>query len=256
MEKISGLITCCNSMPHIESCLKSMTWVDELVVVDSFSTDGTPEVARKYADKFFQREYTSPGDQKNWAIAQTAHPWILAIDSDEIVPEELRNEIQETLKNPRFNRYKVYRKNYFLGKEMKHGGWNTDKMTILFRKDRYRYTVDIPHDHPVPDDENGFFQERLIHFSHRSIDEFLKKSNRYASGMAREYYREGRRGTAGKIFLHTFYNFIKVYILRLGILDGARGLISAVLSSAYVAEKYAKLWEMGSDHDKLLSDNE
>ncbi len=128
MEKISGLITCCNSMPHIEACLKSMTWVDELVVVDSFSTDRTPEVARKYADKFFQREYTSPGDQKNWAIAQTVHPWILAIDSDEVLPEKLRNEIQETLKNPRFKRYKVYRKNYFLGREMKHGSWNTDKM--------------------------------------------------------------------------------------------------------------------------------
>lgn len=243
MEKVSAIVTCFNRENEIEACLQSLRWVDELIVVDSQSSDHTPELARKYADKFFQREYSSPGDQKNWAVQHASHLWILAIDSDEIMPEELRDEILETLKNPRFNQYQVYRRNFFLGKEMRHGGWNRDKLVILFKKNIYRYTVDVPHDHLVPEDERGSFKNRLIHYPHRSIDEFVKKSNRYATGGARKYFRAGRKGTACKMFLHAVFNFLRNYIFRLGILDGARGLIVATLSSCYVAEKYAKLWE-------------
>jgi len=243
-EPISAVVVCMNREGEIEQCLQSLRWAEELVVVDSFSTDRTPEIARRYADKFFQREYASIGDQRNWALEQTSHRWILMIDSDEMVPGDLRDEIREALRNPRAQRYAVYRRNFFLGREMKHGGWNTDRMTILFRKDRYRYPVGAPHVRPVPEEKGGVLSRRLIHHSHRSIGEFVMKSNHYATGMAQEYFRRGKRGPPRALFGHALYNFFKVYLLRLGFLDGAHGLVSATLSSYYVAEKWAKLGEL------------
>ncbi len=242
--KVSAIVVCYNREHEIGPCLRSLRWADEVVVVDSFSTDNTPAVARKYADRFYQRPYRFPGNQKNWAIDQTSHPWIVAIDSDEIVPEELRDEILRTLQSPRFDNFRAYRKNYLFGREMKHGGWRTDTVAILFRKDRYRFLADAPHADVIPPGRHGLFRTRLIHYPHRSIDEFVLKSSNYASGTARKYFRAGRRGTAMKAFLHPCGNFLKNYLLRGGFLDGAPGLISAVLSSGYVAEKYARLWEL------------
>jgi len=213
-------------------------------VVDSFSADRTVELAKPYADKFFQRGYLTDANQKNWAFEQASHPWIAIIDSDEIIPKPLRDEIREILKNPRYGYYQVYRRGIFLGKEMKHGGWNRDKNYILFRKDRYRFNEDEVHAKLIPEEEFGIFNSRLIHFTHRSIDEFVVKSNSYATHSAKKYFRKGRKGTTAKIFFHPLFTFLKVYIFRLGFLDGARGMISATLSSAYVAEKYAKLWEL------------
>jgi len=242
--KVSGIVTCFDNMPHIEACLESMRWVDELIVVDSFSTDGTAELARKIADRVFQREYTSESGQRNWAVERASHPWIVLIDSDEVIPTPLREEIRATLRNPRYNRYKVFRRGIFLGREMKHGGWNRDKNNLLFRQDRYRFDGAEVHSRLLPEDKYGLFQNRLDHYTHRSIDEFVVKSNRYATLVARRYYQRGKRGTAAKIFSHCAFNFIRNYFFRLGFLDGARGLVSAVLSSGYVAEKYAKLWEL------------
>ncbi len=244
MEKVSAIVICNNREDEIGPCLRSLRWVDELIVVDSYSTDRTPEVARSEADAFYQHPYTFPGNQKNWAIERTSHPWIVAIDSDEMVPEELRDEIIRTLACPRSDCYRVYRKNFLFGREMKHAGWKTDTVAILFRKDRYRFLADAPHSDIVPAGEPVLLKSRLIHYPHRSIDEFVKKSSSYAAGTALKYFREGRRGTAFKILLHPGFNFLKNYLLRRGFLDGAPGLISAILSTGYVAEKYARLWEL------------
>jgi len=243
MEKVSGIVTCFNRENEIEQCLQSVRWVDELIVVDSFSTDRTVERVKPYADKFFQREYSSPGDQKNWAITRASYSWIVVIDSDEVMPEELRDEIRRTLRSPTFDCYLVYRRGIFLGKKMKHGGWNRDTNYLLFSGNRYRYTDEV-HERLVPETDYGIFENRLIHYTHRSINEFMVKSNRYATMGALKYYRKGRRGMVTDMIFHPLFNFCKNYIFRLGCLDGARGLISAVLSSCYVAQKYAKLWEL------------
>ncbi len=126
---------------------------------------------------------------------------------------------------------------------MRHGAWRNDSNYFLFRRGRYRYTEEV-HELLLPEGKCGWFRERLIHYTHRSIDEFVSKSNRYATQGAEKYRRQGRRGTAGLIFFHPLFTFVWNYLFRLGFLDGTRGLISAVLSSAYVAEKYAKLWEL------------
>ncbi|HOO76559.1 MAG TPA: glycosyltransferase family 2 protein [bacterium] len=246
MEKISGIVTCFNRENEIADCLASVDWVDELVVVDSFSTDRTAEIAGRYADVLLRHEYRSAAAQRNWAMERTSHDWTLIIDSDEVMPPELRDEIREEMAAPRYDRYRVFRRGIFLGKEMRHGGWPRDTNNILFRKSVYRFNDDEVHPLLLPEGACGCFTNRLIHYTHRSIDEFVSKSHTYAGWAARKYRRRGRRGAFGKIFTHPFYNFVKIYLLRAGFLDGARGLVSAVLSSAYVAEKYARLWEL--DH--------
>jgi len=244
MERVSAIVTCFNRAKEIEACLSSLEWVDELIVVDSFSTDDTVEKARRFTDKVLQREYRSAADQKNWALARTSYDWVLRVDSDEIMPVALRDEISAVLKAPRFTRYHAYRRNYFLGKEIKRCGWNTDQVPILFRRDRHRFNEAEVHPRLIPEGKYGMLANRLVHHAHRSIDEFARKSNRYATWGAKKYFRQGRKGAAPKMFFHSLFNFIKLYIFRLGLLDGAEGLIICVLSSCYVAEKYAKLWEI------------
>lgn len=244
MEKVSAIVICFNRRSEIESCLKSLRWADELIVVDSHSTDGTDEIARRYADRFYQHEYVSCGAKRNWALRHATHPWIVTIDSDEVIPEPLRDEIREVLGNPAFDRYKAYRRNFFLGREMKHGGWEKDKIVILFRRGKYSYREDVIHDRLVPEDSFGFLRNRVLHRSHNSLKEFIDRSNRYAEGGAAKLFREGKTGKAGKALTHAAFNFIKQYLFRRGFLDGSRGLIAALLSACYVAEKYALLWEL------------
>ncbi len=244
MEKVSAIVICNNREKEIGPCLKSLRFADEVVVVDSFSTDGTPAVARALADRFYQRTFRFHGNQKNWAIERTSHPWIVAIDSDEVVPDDLRDEILRTLESPAADIYRVYRRNFLFGREMKHAAWRTDTVAILFRKDRYRFLTAALHSDLVPPGKPAYLKSRLIHHPHRSIDEFVRKSSSYAAGTALKYFREGQRGAAVRMFLHPCFNFLKNYVFRRGFLDGAPGLISAVLSSGYVAEKYARLWEL------------
>lgn len=244
MEKVTAIVTCQDRENEIEACLKSVRWADELIVVDSGSTDRTVERARPWTDRLLFHEYLSESAQRNWVIPQAAHPWILIIDSDEVMPEPLRDEIRRELENPRYGRYRVCRRGIFLGREMKHGGWASDQNNILFRRDVYRFSDDEVHPVLLPADRPGIFKNRLDHYTHRSVDEFITKSHGYAVAGARKYLRRGRRGRAANIFFHPFFNFCRNYVFRLGFLDGERGLVSAVLSSCYVAEKYARLWDL------------
>lgn len=243
MPKVSAIVTCFNREGEIEACLESLRWADELIVVDSGSSDRTVELSRRHTEKVFQHEYLSPGNQKNWAIGKASHPWIVSVDSDEVVPPALAAEIRRTLEDPRRGLYLVYRRGFFLGTELKHGGWNRDRNYLLFRRDDYRYTEEV-HERLLPETPYGVFRERLIHYTHRSIDEFVKKSSRYATWGAEKYLRQGRKGTAAAILGHAAFNFLRNYLFRLGFLDGTPGLIVAMLSSYYVAEKWAKLWEL------------
>jgi len=249
MPKVTAIVTCFNREGEIGACLESLGWADELIVVDSGSSDRTVEICRRYTKNVFEHEYLSPGNQKNWAIEKATHPWIVSIDSDEVMPPELAAEIRRTLEDPRFQLYLVYRRGFFLGTELKHGGWNRDRNYLLFRRETYRYTEEV-HERLLPETACGVFREKLIHYTHRSIDEFVKKSSRYASWGAEKYLRKGRRGTAAAIFGHSIFNFLRNYVFRLGFLDGTPGLIVAMLSSYYVAEKWAKLWELEQNKKK------
>ena len=139
-EKISVIIPCCNEEDRIEACLHSVTWADEILVVDSFSTDKTLDIARRYTDRILQHEYKYSAAQKNWAIPQAAHEWILLLDSDERITPALEQEIKTLMQSgPKKDGYWIYRNNYLLGKRIAYSGWGRDSVLRFFRKSMARY---------------------------------------------------------------------------------------------------------------------
>ncbi|MEY2430157.1 MAG: hypothetical protein QOJ40_3042 [Verrucomicrobiota bacterium] len=241
---LTALITCGNEEAMIGDCLASVTFADEILVVDSFSTDGTLAIARRLATRILQHEYVNPAAQKNWAIPQAAHEWVLILDSDERATPELAAEIAEILKQPGHDGYWIRRRNFFWGKEIRHGAWRSDKVLRLFRRDRGRYQDKQVHEEIELASPAGWCRERLLHFSYRSLDDYLRKVSRYSAWGADDARRRGVRGSAGKILIHSLAHFFKSYVIKQGFRDGPEGLIIAFMEGYSGFFKYAKLYEM------------
>jgi glycosyltransferase involved in cell wall biosynthesis len=240
-KKLTVIVTCFNEEKFIEACLKSVTWADEILVVDSFSTDGTLEIAKNYTDRIFQNEYVNSAAQKNWIIPKAKYDWILIVDSDEKVSVELRNEIRELLRQkPPMDGYWIFRNNYLMGKRIKYSGWGSDSVLRLFRKDLGRYNNKRVHAE-INLNNTGELNGRLEHDSVSSITDWVMKINRYSSWKA-----EDKRDNQLKYpLLHLVFRpplrFIKDFIFRLGILDGWRGFLIASMSSFAELVMAAKL---------------
>ena len=245
-EKITALVPTFNEEENLRDCLASLRWADEIFVVDSFSQDRTLEIAREFSARVIQHEYVNSAAQKNWAIPQASHPWVLLVEADERVTPELREEIREILeKAPRADGYWIRRANHFLGRRMNHCGWETDKVIRLFRRDRGRYQerevhaeIDLPGPLPV-------LGNPLLHYSFRSFRQYWRKMQLYTDWGARQARKEGRRAGWFSIALRPPLRFFKMYFLRLGFLDGIHGLVLCMLAAFSVFLKYAKLWELG-----------
>jgi glycosyltransferase involved in cell wall biosynthesis len=244
MQLLSAIVTCFNEEKMIGDCLASVSFADEILVVDSFSTDGTVEKARPLASRVLEHEYVNPAAQKNWAIPQAAHPWVLILDADERVTPELAAEIKQILRNPGFAGYWIRRRNFFWGKEIRHGTWRTDRVLRLFQRDQGRYQDKQVHEEIELPSPAGVCQERLIHYSYRSLDDFLGKATRYSTWGANDAQRRGVSGSAWRIFIHSFAHFFKSYFLKAGFLDGPEGLVIAFMEGYGGFFKYAKLYEI------------
>ncbi len=243
MQPLTAIVTCYNEESVIRDCLESLRFADEILLVDSFSTDRTLELARPRVTRVLQHEYVNPAAQKNWAIPQAAHPWVLILDSDERATPELAAEIREILESPRHDGYWIRRKNFFWNKEIRHGVWKNDKVLRLFRRDVGRYQDKQVHEEIEMAGPVGECRARLLHYSFRSLDDFLRKVNRYSTWGAADADRRGARSSAGRILIHAFSHFTKSYFLKKGFLDGAEGLIIAFMDSYAAFLKYAKLYE-------------
>jgi glycosyltransferase involved in cell wall biosynthesis len=219
-------------------------FADEIIVVDSFSTDRTLEIARPLATRVLQHEYVNPAAQKNWAIPQATHPWVLILDSDERCTRELEQEIRQILQNPQHEGYWIRRRNYFWGKEIRHGAWRSDKVLRLFLRDRGRYQDKQVHEEIELTTPPGWCKERLLHYSYRSLDDYLRKLSRYSHWGADDARLRGVRGSALRIWGHSLGHFVKSYLLKQGFRDGTEGLIIAYMEAYYGFFKYAKLYEM------------
>ena len=245
-EKISALVPTLNEEENLRDCLASVRWADEIFVVDSFSQDRTLEIAREFSARVIQHEYVNSAAQKNWAIPQASHPWVLLVDADERVTPELRDEIRGILKEgPRFDGYWIRRANHFLGRRMNHCGWETDRVIRLFRRDLGRYQerevhaeIELPGPLPV-------LRNPLLHYSFRSFRQYWGKMQLYSDWGASQAHREGRRAGWLSIAFRPPFRFFKMYFLRLGFLDGIHGLVLCMLAAFSVFLKYAKLWELG-----------
>ncbi|MGD0211330.1 MAG: glycosyltransferase family 2 protein [Desulfomonilia bacterium] len=248
--KLSVIIPCFNEERNIEACLRSVKWADEILVVDSFSTDNTLEISRTFTDRIVQHEYINSAVQKNWAIPQARYDWVLIVDCDELVTPELREEIASLLRQgPRKDGYWIRRKNYLFGKEIKHSGWGNDSVLRLFRRDLSRYQEKRVHAE-VELKDTEMLQGYLEHNSVSSLSHWVNKINRYTSWKAQDKYDKGITAPVLHMILRPPATFLKDYVLRLGILDGWRGFLIASMSAFADLVMTAKLVQYSFEKER------
>lgn len=242
---ITALITTYNVEHCIEACLKSLSgWLDEILVVDSFSTDRTLEIVSRYTPNVLQHEYISQAAQCNWAIPRAKNEWVLLIDSDEVVSPELRQEIIELFrKEPDQDGYWIYRKNYLLGRHIKHSGWGKDSVLRLFKRDLARYPEKRVHAE-ISLEKTGVLKGNLEHHTVASISSWASKINTYSSLKAQDKYDKGFPFPYLQLLIRPPWRFFKDVFLRLGFLDGWRGFLIAGMSSFAEMLMAAKVIEL------------
>lgn len=249
-DKISACVLCFNEENKIERCLSSLTWCDEIVVLDSFSTDRTPELCRKFTDKFFQRQWLGYVGQRNTVREFASNPWLLFMDSDEEVSPALRDEILRELDTPSGNYigYEFPRQVYYLGRWIRHGEWYPDAKLRLFRKEFGRTEGQEPHDKVVVRGPVKRLKNPIWHYTYDDLADHINTLNRFSTITAQQRFVQGSRFHWLDMFLHPIFRFIKGYIIRGGFLDGRHGLAIALMTSYGAFLKYAKQWELNLKH--------
>ena len=231
-----------NEEANIERCLKSVRWADEIVVVDSHSTDRTVELAREYGAKVFTVPFAGYGPAKREAVKQATGEWMLSIDADEEVTPELAREIREVLVNPGDNDgFYVKRRTNFLGRWIYHCGWYPDPILRVFRKSRGNFNDAVVHEKVVVSGRTGRLKGELLHYSYPDLESYLQRSDRYTTLGAEVAYKKGRRCGWFDLVLRPPVSFIAHFVTRQGFRDGMEGFMVSVLSAAAVFVKYAKL---------------
>ncbi|MFH2103078.1 MAG: glycosyltransferase family 2 protein [Chloroflexota bacterium] len=234
----------------IADCLRSVRWADEVLVVDSFSTDGTLEIARQFADRILQHEYGFSALQKNWAIPQATHDWVLIVDTDERVTNPLREEILARLASPgEFAGFRIPRLNLILGKPIRQAGYFPDYQTRLFRRDRGRYALRKVHAHLILDGPCGTLGAPLVHYAHRSVDDLLNNLLVTMTTWEADQRLSERKRIAlwPGLLLRPVAAFLLRYIRQGGWRDGSRGLVTSLIWAMYVSITYMKIWERQLD---------
>jgi glycosyltransferase involved in cell wall biosynthesis len=244
-EPLSVLVPAKNEIRNLRDCLQSVRWADEVVVVDSGSTDGTLDAARAAADRVLEHEYVNSATQKNWALPQLTHRWALVVDADERVTPALRAEIEAVLCDPaRLDGYWIRRSNHFLGKPIRSAGWQRDKVLRLF--DRTRGAYEPLHVHAevvVSSGRVGFLREPLLHHTYRDLDQYFEKFDRYTRWSADDLRERGVRASAARLLLRPPLRFLRMYVLEGGFREGRHGIVLCGLAAFSVFMKYARRWE-------------
>ena len=249
-QKLSVIVPCFNEEKNIEACLESVRWADEILVVDSFSTDATLEIARRYTDRILQHEYINSAAQKNWAIPQARHDWVLIVDCDERITPALQEEIIAILRQgSEKDGYWIMRKNFLFGKEIRHSGWGNDSVLRLFRRDLSRYQAKRVHAE-VELKKTEFLKGFLEHHSVSSLTHWVNKINRYTSWKAQDKHDKGVAAPVAHMIIRPPMTFFKDYVLRLGILDGWRGFLIASMSAFADLVMTAKLVQYSFDKER------
>ena len=246
MDTLSVVVITRDEEANIGECLESAGFADELVVLDSGSEDRTLEIARRHTDKVHGRAWTGYADQRNAAHELARCDWILALDADERVSPELAAEIRELLAVPRPDvvGYYLLRRVYYRKKWIRHGGFWPVRVLRLFRRGRGRCADRLVHETIEVEGPTGALRGALDHYTYDSVDDYLRRMERYASLSAEEYLRRGRATGPLRMSGHALFTFFQMYILRRGFLDGYEGFLLAVLYSFYTFSKYAKLKEL------------
>ena len=254
--KVSGVITSFNEEHNIADCIESLLWCDEIILVDSFSTDGTLEVAQRYDKvRFFQRNYFGAGAQKNWAMQHVQHDWIFLLDSDERCTPELRDEVVDLLTaGTEHTAFMMNRNVYILGKRIRFSGWQHDRVARLFRKGSAYYENRRVHSVLHTSGETPILDNAIEHYMvDRSFDEYAFRLAKYGYWNAAQCWRDGDRTSALEVLLRPAWRFFRTYILQLGIFDGSLGIVFCLLQSYSTYMKFAILWGWQKNDERGIS---
>lgn len=240
----SAVVITWNEEERLRTCLASLAWADEIVVVDAESQDKTVEVAREFTDRIIVQPWLGFAAQKNFAVNQARGEWILSVDADEEVSPELRGEIEAILDGKATAvGYALPRRNIFWDQWIRHGGLYPDWQTRLFRRGRGRFVQRAVHESVEVEGALARLRGPLVHRSYRSVGEFLERANRYSSLAVDDLARSGARVGGGQLVVRPLGRFLGMYVLRRGFLDGIPGLLLAGMYAYYVFIRCAKLWE-------------
>lgn len=245
---ITAFIICHNEASQIRRCLESISWCDEIVVVDSGSTDQTLEICREFTDKIFHREWSGYVSQKRFALEQCSSEWVFNIDADEEVSEQLREEMMELLRqdkrNPTVNGCYINRVVYYLGRWWDKGGWYPEYRLRLCRRSVTIWGGHDPHEKATVSGATTRLEGRLHHYTYTDLNDQITRLNRFALSAAKSLDTRGVKFSVSQLLFRPLFRFLKFYIFKKGYRDGLPGFIVAMLEAFYVFFKYIKLWEL------------
>lgn len=244
--KISASVIVYNEEANIRELCESIQWVDEIVIVDSFSSDRTREIAAEFTDKIFEYEFKGYKDKHEFADAKTTGDWILWMDADERVTPELRAEIEALrLKDPKDlpDGLEMPRKTWFAGRWIKHSGWYPDYQMRLYRKEASYWDGVAPHETARVRGRVERLKGHILHYTKKDLSEYHRTVDSYTTLAAAALEKDGRNSSGTAMFFNSIAGFLRSYIVKQGFRDGAQGLIIAMFTAYGVFLKYAKLWE-------------
>jgi glycosyltransferase involved in cell wall biosynthesis len=243
---VSAIVITKNEEAAIRRCLESLAWVDEIVVVDSGSTDRTPDICRELGARLHTTDdWPGYGPQKNRALERATGDWVLSVDADEWVAPELRAEIEDVLSGRDLAQgYALPRRSSFCGRSMRHSGWWPDYVVRLFRRDSGRFSDDHTHERLIVNGRVARLSAPLMHEAIVDLEQMIAKMNAYSSATAEMKLARGQRATLFTAVLHGGWTFLRTYLLRLGFLDGREGFMLAVANAEGSYYRYLKLMLM------------
>jgi glycosyltransferase involved in cell wall biosynthesis len=247
---VSGIVTCFNEEPNLRACLESLAWCDEIVVLDSFSTDRTPEIAKSFPRvRFFERAYYGAAAAKNYALDHAAHEWAFILDADERCTPELKREIEALLAaGPEHGAYTVKRRCFFLGREIRFSGWRRDRVVRLIRRGAARHANARVHPKVIVRGEAPVLASPLLHFMIEDFHEYLKRMVRYGHWGAAQAWREGKRASSlADVAFRPAWRFFRTFVLQLGFLDGGVGVAFCLCQAFATYAKWSLLWSWQLD---------
>lgn len=249
--KLSVVVITFNEERNLDRCLKSVKEIsDEIVVVDSFSTDKTEEIAKAHNARFYQHLFSGHVEQKNYALTKAENEWVLSLDADEVVDDRLKQEIIRVKDSANGDySYSMNRLTWYCGRWVRHSGWYPDKKVRLFNRSKVKWGGVNPHDRiEVGQTRVIHLEGDILHYSYHSISDHVRQIDRFSSISAEMKLSQGRKvRVLIHLIFYPFFVFIKTYFLKLGFLDGYAGFVVAVMNAYYRFLKYAKLRELNED---------
>ncbi|MGZ8199409.1 MAG: glycosyltransferase family 2 protein [Methylosarcina sp.] len=241
---LSVIIITKNEAAHIGHCLESIAWADEIIVLDSGSSDETVAICKQYTPHVYETDWPGFGVQKQRALQKAQGDWVLSIDADEVVSAELRSEIEQAIKSERYSGFEIPRLSKYCGKPIRYGGWWPDYVLRLFRRQEGCFTDSAVHERIIVQGETDRLKNPLLHDAFVNVDEVLHKINSYSSLGAQVLDQKGARSSLSKAVLKALWTFIRTYFIKASLLEGRQGFMLAVSNAEGAYYKYLKLLEL------------